>query len=144
MFQLIDPNSKTADVESYSWDKKESMSADSDNYSQTNSSLTNSNPSHENCVRFSWILVNFCIRLEGTYRVLTINIHKLCRNIDIFIFISINCILMYKLNLQDNHPFQQSYWYKTMSENWVTAKLIAHTLLVFEQYLICIDYIKKY
>lgn len=50
---LIDPNSKTADVESYSWDKKESMSADSDNYSQTNSSLTNSNPSHENCVRFS-------------------------------------------------------------------------------------------
>jgi len=36
----------------YSYDKKESLSADSDNYSQ-NSSLTNSIPSQENGVRFS-------------------------------------------------------------------------------------------
>lgn len=38
--------------EIYSYDKKESLSADSDNYSQ-NSSLTNSSPSQENGVRFS-------------------------------------------------------------------------------------------
>lgn len=47
--QLINPNSNTK--ESYSCDKKESLSADSDNYSQ-NSSLTNSNPSQENGVSF--------------------------------------------------------------------------------------------
>ena len=40
--------------DTYNLDKKESISTDSDNYSQ-NSSLTNSNPSQEINVRYSWI-----------------------------------------------------------------------------------------
>ena len=40
--------------DTYNLDKKESISTDSDNYSQ-NSSLTNSNPSQEMNVRYSWI-----------------------------------------------------------------------------------------
>jgi len=45
-------NQNLQQKEIYSYDKKESLSADSDNYSQ-NSSLTNSIPSTENGVRFS-------------------------------------------------------------------------------------------
>ena len=45
-------NQNIIQTEIYSYDKKESLSADSDNYSQ-NSSLTNSSPSQENVVRFS-------------------------------------------------------------------------------------------
>lgn len=44
-------NTNAITKENYSWDKKESLSTDSDNYSQ-NSSLTNSNPSQENGVKF--------------------------------------------------------------------------------------------
>ena len=45
-------NQNALQKEIYSYDKKESLSTDSDNYSQ-NSSLTNSIPSQENGVRFS-------------------------------------------------------------------------------------------
>ena len=47
-------NSDSQAKYTYSSGKKESISTDSDNYSQ-NSSLTNSNPSQEINVRYSWI-----------------------------------------------------------------------------------------
>ena len=50
VFQLNNQNIQQKEI--YNYDKKESLSADSDNYSQ-NSSLTNSIPSTENGVRFS-------------------------------------------------------------------------------------------
>ena len=53
-FPLQQNNLYSPIKDTYNLDKKESISADSDNYSQ-NSSLTNSNPSQEINVRYSWI-----------------------------------------------------------------------------------------